>query len=215
MSANQYTVTVADLERGPKQVRWDLPVEWLAQALGETDATPLRPGTIKVGLSMNGREVLVRGRIAVAVTMRCVRTLEPVEVTLEPELFLLLTPPAQPAPTLPKRHRGGPGAPARQRRRQSMEPTNDTKGWEHDPTLDDHDAARDTYDGKMVVLDPFIREFIVLELPMAPRRSDLPSASDAATTPPPQDPGAADGPPVDPRLAPLVEIASRMRKTKE
>ena len=217
MSDHRYTVTIADLERGPKEVHWDLPVDWLAQTLADTDATPVGSGTLDAKLGLNGREVLVRGTISVTVTMPCVRTLEPIELTLQPELFLLLAPPVSPSSPLPRRHRGGThGATAsRQRKHQSMDATNDTKGWERDPTLTEHDAARDTHDGEKVVLDAFIREFLVLELPMAPRRSDLPSVLDAATTPAPQDPGAAGGPPVDPRLAPLLEIASRMRKTKE
>jgi uncharacterized protein len=215
VSAHHYAVTVADLERGPKEVHWDLPIEWLTQALADTNATPLGAGTIQAHLSLNGREVLVRGRIAVSVSMPCVRTLKPVEIALEPEMFLLLDPPAQPASTLKRRGRPESQGPTRQRKHQSMDTTNDTKGWERDPGLADHDAARDTYDGEKVVLDPFIREFIVLELPMAPRRSDLPSTPDAATTPAPQGPGSANGPSVDPRLAPLAEIASRMRKMKE
>jgi hypothetical protein len=96
-----------------------------------------------------------------------------------------------------------------------MDASNDAKGWDRDPVLGREEASHDTYDGERVVLDDFVREFIMLELPMAPRRSDLPLEADAATTPAPQDPGAASGPPVDPRLAPLAEIASRLRKTKE
>ncbi len=213
VSRAQFSVTIADLEKGPKEVSWDLPTAWLEQALADTDATPQGAGKVEAHLSLNGREVLVRGRIALGVTMRCVRTLEPIDVELQPELLLLLEPPPMPAGTGTRRQR--PGGPKQQRKRQSMEPTSDTKGWEHDPPLGAEDAARDRYDGEKVVLDEFIREFIVLELPMAPRRSDLPSEPDAATTPAPQDREAADGPPVDPRLAPLVEIASRMRKTKE
>ena len=78
-------------------------------------------------------------------------------------------------------------------------------------------AAQDTYDGEQVVLDSFVREFILLDLPMTPLRSDLPLAEDAAIAPPSGSADSAAGTEqtVDPRLAPLAAIAHRLRKDKE
>jgi uncharacterized metal-binding protein YceD (DUF177 family) len=212
----RFAVTVADLERGPKTVSWDLPVRWLEQALDGTEASPRDAGRLEAQLTLNGRDVLVTGTVSVQLTMPCVRTLEPVQVDLEPELFLLLEPSEIPGPTRGHgKGRMSGRASARRADRHLVDATDDGKGWRQDPVLNREAAARDTYDGEHVVLDEFIREFIVLDLPMAPHRTDLPSATDAGTTPALWDPGTADGPSVDPRLAPLVEIASRMRKTKE
>lgn len=214
MTSPAYSVPVADLEKGPKAVSWVLPQEWLSAALGDTDATPRASGSAELELSLNGREVLVRGLVKVAVTMPCVATLEPVELDLTPEVFLLLQPAPTPIRAAAGRRRGAErGQTGTPRRLQSA--GNDTKGWSADPELAERDAATDTYDGERIVLDDFLREFIVLELPMSPRRSDLLSGPDAANPPVPRDPVAASGPSVDPRLAPLVEIASRMRKSKE
>ncbi|MGC4089731.1 MAG: hypothetical protein QM756_17955 [Polyangiaceae bacterium] len=78
--------------------------------------------------------------------------------------------------------------------------------------LSDSDAARDTFDGERIVLDDFVREFLVLELPMYPRRSDLPSDRSPAIAPPSTETPEAS---VDPRLLPLASIASRLRDQKK
>ncbi len=65
------------------------------------------------------------------------------------------------------------------------------------------------------MLDGFVREFLLLELPMTVRRSDLPSTDDPAIAPPSAEPGGAEPRPIDPRLAPLAAIASRLRQNKE
>ncbi len=52
---------------------------------------PVRPGRLDVEFSKNGREVLVRGRAEVDVTVPCVVTLDPLPFKLEPEILLLLT----------------------------------------------------------------------------------------------------------------------------
>jgi uncharacterized metal-binding protein YceD (DUF177 family) len=83
--------------------------------------------------------------------------------------------------------------------------------------LTEDDAAEDTYTGDQVVLDEFVREFLVLELPMMPVRSDLRSEARPAipaAPDPSDDSDSCHG--VDPRLRPLAEIASRLsKKTKE
>ena len=80
--------------------------------------------------------------------------------------------------------------------------------------LSDGEAGRDTFSGDLVVLDDFVREFILLELPAYPRRSDLPSPGDAASAPAPEPAGIAA---IDPRLRPLADIAQRLasKKAKE
>ena len=212
-----FVVPVADLERGPRSVTWVLDEGWLKGVFTDTEAVPQGNGSLEVELSKNGREVMVRGKANARVTMPCVVTLEPLSIDLEPEVFLLLSP----APSaLPQSRaakaakvvaisRGGrppPGAPAKNRKKAESEASIEQE-------LTASDAARDTYNGEKVVLDEFLREFLLLELPMYPRRSDLPSDQSPAIAPPsPEEPSEA---PVDPRLLPLAQIASRLRDKKK
>ena len=75
--------------------------------------------------------------------------------------------------------------------------------------LSAEDLERDTFDGETVVLDPFIREAILLELP------NFPLCSDAC---PGIRPGPAESAPeaerIDPRLAPLGALRARLAEAK-
>jgi len=208
-----FVVPVADLERGPRTVTFTLDEAWLRQALEGTDATPRRPGSATVELSKNGKDVLVRGRAEAALSMPCVVTLDPVDVDVSPEIFLMLAPGASESGAKPgkkTRREGSNGTPAEgrsaaQRKRGAKDEL------EEEEELDANTAARDTYEGSQIELDPFFREFLVLELPMFPRRSDLPSTEGPAIGPPSS---ASEGqePTVDPRLQPLAALRSRLRE---
>ena len=84
------------------------------------------------------------------------------------------------------------------------------------------DAAQDTFDGEQIVLDPFLREFILLELPMFPVRQDLPSLPvEARASAPdfrpldPRAPSQESETPLDPRLAPLAELKDRLAQKQK
>jgi len=217
-----FRVPVADLKRGPVTVTWTVPRGWLARALEGSEATPTADGSLSVQLSTNGSDVVVRGRARVSVTMPCAVTLEPVPLSLEPDIFLLLAP-ALDSETIdlagrPAKRGCRTGSASRPRGKdQDRRGRSKHRGWADDPMLSTEDAAQDRYDGEQVVLDGFLREFILLELPMNVRRSDLPNGEDAAIAPP--SPADRASPttekPVDPRLAPLAALASRLRQDKE
>lgn len=219
MSKPVFVVSVADLERGPKAVTWSIPDAWLRETLEGTTAEPRNAeGTLEAELSKNGQEVLVRGTARVQVTMPCVVSLEPLDFDLTAEILLMLRP-APSAPTPPRatgkgRLRAvpspaGEAAPARKGK-----PRTRSEAWEDAIELSTTDAAQDTFEGDKVVLDTFVRDFILLELPLYPRRYDLPSAPTLAIAPP--SPPAEDTPArVDPRLLPLAAIASRLREQKK
>lgn len=196
-------VPIADLESGEKHRRWEIPATWLAAALSDSEATPRgAPGTVDVVLGLNGQEVVVRGQVTAKVSMPCARTLEPVDVDIDAEVFLMLAP----APV--------PAAPARRGGRKKKDPGRGKRPLkEEEAALSDEDAAADHYRGEEVVLDPFVREFILLDLPMAPLRSDLRSTETPGIPAPPGGDSRAEAlePAVDPRLAPLAEIARRLR----
>jgi len=95
-------------------------------------------------------------------------------------------------------------------------------GWSDDPELEPTDAAQDTFEGEQIVLDSFLREFILLELPMFPVRQDLPSlpvevrasGPDVRQNPDAGPPSESETP-LDPRLAPLAELKDRLQKQKQ
>ena len=255
-----FVVPVKDLDDGPKTLSSEISLDWLRNALADSEATPAdQSGSLEVQLSKNGREVLVRGVVRVSVIVPCARTLAPIPLDLSPEIVLLLRP-AEPTherqrgagnreaaathdakPRRAKRERGEgtrPGAEAAQpstdkarhgrpagnhgTRAQPRGAGNPRGGWDDDPELGPMDAAQDTFDGEQIVLDPFLREFILLELPMFPVRQDLPSLPvEARASAPdfrPLDPGAPSQEsetPLDPRLAPLAELKDRLAQKQK
>jgi uncharacterized metal-binding protein YceD (DUF177 family) len=204
-----FSIKVADLEYGDREIDEEIPVAWLETAFTGYEATPRgRPGRLTATIAKSGRDVMVRGRAQASVSMPCARTLDPVDVDLDAEIFLLLRPVSSgPLPGEKRPRKQNPAAPqkaGKQRRERS-------KGEAVEETLDEADVAKDTFDGENVVLDDFVREFLILELPMFPLRPDLRSAEATGIEPP--FPDARSGQvekEIDPRLAPLAAIASRL-----
>ena len=209
-------VKLSDLEHGPKKLTFEIPEEWLARALSDANAaTRGKPGELAVELSKNGKDVLVRGHANVEVTVPCVVTLDPLPFELRPEILLVLEPrnegdgrdkkkkAPKPSPigTVPDKAPKKRGKKAR---------------FEDEVELSEEDAARDTFSGDEIVLDEFVREFILLEIPPYPRRSDLPSPEESLSSRPLAGPLDASKP-IDPRLLPLQGILKRLRgeDTKE
>jgi uncharacterized metal-binding protein YceD (DUF177 family) len=190
-----FLVPLADLERGPKTLRVPLTETWLRGAFADTEATPLGDGTLDVSLTKTGEEVMVRGRAGARVTVPCVVTLDPLNFELTAEVFLLLYPERRGEKTGRKKRKDKPKS-------------------EEDRELSSEDAARDTYQGEEVVLDDFLREFLLLELPAYPRRSDLPSAEERISSRPLAGSEPSEKP-LDPRLEPLLALAGRLKNKKE
>jgi uncharacterized metal-binding protein YceD (DUF177 family) len=224
MSRPELVIPVADLDRGAKHVELALSEAWLTRALEGTFASVVAPGKAEVTVSKNGPSVLVRGQLSVDLTLPCVVTLDPVPVPVRAEILLMLEPAAgagnqearSPRPRPPR-------APRPESAKLAAKPTVDRAvrpkksdkseaKWDETPILTDEDAGRDTYEGHEIVLDHFIREFIILELPMFPRRSDLPIDPTAANPPLPADSQPGGDKPLDPRLSPLAELKSRLEK---
>ena len=217
MTKAAFVVPVADLERGPRTVTFTLDDAWLREALEGTDATPRQAGTVTLQLSKSGKDVMVRGRLEAALSMPCVVTLDPLDIDVSPEIFLMLTPAASDplgksakkrAPAGKEPPPEGRAAPPRKRHAAEDE--------DEGELLEATAAARDTFEGSQIELDPFFREFLVLELPMFPRRSDLPSSEGPAIGPRLVELESGEQEPaIDPRLQPLAAIRSRLRESKE
>ncbi len=187
------SVPVRDLERSDQRRTWDLPSEWVTWAMSETEAeSDGLPGKLEIYLKKTGREVLVKGVAEVSVTMPCARTLDPVPVALKAEIMLLLTP-----------RPGAAAGPRKSQKRPPRTPEEESK----EEQLTQEQAARDEYDGETIELDGFVREHLLLELPLFPVRSDLPFDAAPATDTRPDD----SSPKVDPRLAPLAALAAQLQ----
>jgi uncharacterized metal-binding protein YceD (DUF177 family) len=207
-----FVVRVADLERGPKKLTVTLSEAWLTQALADASAVPLSPGEVTVELSKMGNMVLVRGEARVKVTVPCVVTLDPLPFDLAPQITLqLLQQPEAPARPAKGAKATAPDA-LPTKGKGTARPHDGSRGKKSkdDPELTDEEAAADTFQGEEIVLDDFFREFILLEIPAYPRRSDLPSSEESISSRPLADP-TVEAKPLDPRLAPLLGIAQRLK----
>jgi uncharacterized metal-binding protein YceD (DUF177 family) len=188
--------------------------KWLNDALRDTEATSRGEGSVDATISKNGMRVVVRGRITAPLSMPCARTLDPVEVDIDAELMLVLSP-ARSAIAAPQRKRARkkselpPGGFAAKGHKAEVDRT--TKERE----ISAEEAAEDVYSGTEIALDEFVREYIILELPMAPMRSDLRAQDKPAIPAPPEDAIADAGKQIDPRLAPLAAVAVRLKHEKE
>jgi uncharacterized protein len=211
--AKTFVVPLADLERGPKQVVWSLERGWLDLALEQTEAVSRGRGTVDVTLCKDGRQVIVKGRVKAPLTMPCARTLDPVEIDVDAELLLMLSPaPSREPPTKISKKRNPPSRGQVDLKVQARAVGRLAK----DRALSEEDVAQDFYFGDEIVLDAFVREFILLELPMFPLRSDLRAIDNPAIPGPPDQAPVGAGSRIDPRLAPLAEIAGRLKcDTKE
>jgi uncharacterized metal-binding protein YceD (DUF177 family) len=204
-----FVVPVADLASSPRRLRWEISEDWLRWALTDSGAAPRNgPGELRVELTKNGPQVIVRGQAQVAVTMPCVRTLDPVDIELAPDIFLMLEPAASEQKPRQRRkpHDPAPAGPGRPRKRKGP-------SWRETPELSPEGAAQDTYDGEQIVLDQFVREFLLLEVPMSPVRTTLPNDPEPATGDAESSEGTST--PLDPRLMPLLAIKSRLQNQKE
>ncbi len=220
MDTRNFAVSVADLERGPRQLRCELGVPWLKAVFDGTEAEPRGAGELSVTLTQSGSRVVVRGTASAPIVMPCARTLDPVELELTAEVFLLLCPATgSESVEAPGRERRSGKQPARTGLR--MESTavaarRSARSGRKDRLLSSDEAAEDTYDGETVVLDDFVRQFLLLELPAVPLRSDLHATERLAIPPSPQSGESGTTDSVDPRLRPLADIASRLlSKMKE
>jgi uncharacterized protein len=202
----QFVVLLADLENGPQRTSYIVEKPWFDWALKATEASASeKPGRLELEVIKSAEEVLVRGSIEVEVTLPCARSLAPFTLALKPEVSLTLRREAEPERLIARSKRARlekEGAP----RAKSAK----AKGWAGDPELSPAEAGQDVFAGERIVLDPFLREFVVLELPMFPVAEGLPlPAIDARPSGPKPEAGASE--PLDPRLAPLAELKRRLK----
>jgi uncharacterized protein len=222
-----FAINAADIDASGRLIEADLPVDWLDAQLAECGAHASAPGHLSVRLSRLGDEIVVRGKTRASLDASCGRCLSSAKLDIDAELSLLLRPGKVPAPELA-------AADARAARRAtakaakgkgagpSAEGTSSAPGGgkgkraPKEKDLPEYEFASeeadvDTYEGETVVLDDFVREAILLEMPIFPLCSEDcagigPASSEAV------DEGAE--PRVDPRLAPLGALRAMLAQAK-
>jgi len=201
----RFVVSVADLDGGPKEVSFALSEDWLRDVLEPAGASPRGAGSVTLEFTKQGCDVMVRGRADFSATLPCVVTLDPVTFDLHPEIFLMLKPGPAAKPTGPGQLRSAKQPPER-----LPEPrTPKRRKRPEEPELSGEETAPDTFQGDEIVLDDFVREFLLLELPLYPRRPDLPSPEESIVSRPLAGPTGEQS--IDPRLEPLAKLAERLR----
>lgn len=210
-----FAYPAADIDTSGRSIETDLPVDWLDRQLAECDLKAPSPGHLSVRLSRSGNEVVVRGKTRVSLDAPCGRCLSPTRIDVDAELALLLKPvkPVFDAPAADARGakaRSGKGAAS------AGKAGGKGKGGAKDQDLPEYEfsaeeADADTYDGDTVVLDDFVREAILLEIPIFPLCSEdcpgiRPASSDVVDE--------EAEPRVDPRLAPLGALRAKLAQSK-
>jgi uncharacterized protein len=179
-----------------------LPLDWLADELKDAELTGASPGQFQGRLSRSGEQIVVRGRVRADLSIPCARCMRPTAVHVDTELSLLLEPAPAPAPA--KGAKGAKGAKAHTSDQKKANGASKAAHKEIEYEFSSEEADRDTYDGETVVLDPFIREAILLEIP------NFPLCSDACPGIRPAAEEQAPAPAVDPRLAPLGALREKI-----
>jgi uncharacterized protein len=144
--------------------------------------------------------------VRAALATPCARCLEPAAVDVDTEISLLLHPaPAQPAGKAGKHGQAAKPPPVKPTR-----PAARVKDDEYEFTSAEADA--DTYDGETVVLDGFVREALLLEVPNFPLCSEGCPGIRPADEPAPAEAANGAAPHVDPRLQPLQALRAKLEK---
>jgi uncharacterized protein len=213
-----FAIPAVDIDAAGRSIEADLPVDWLDKQLAEVDVHATQPGFVSVRLSRSGNEIVVRGKTRVSLTAPCGRCLSPAKLDIEGELALLLQPARTPAPEPPAADARGRGAASATSATASSPGKSPAKGKRAAKEKDlpeyefsSEDADVDTYDGETIVLDDFVREAILLEMPIFPLCSeDCPGIRPASS----DDVDEGAEPHVDPRLAPLGALRAALSQSK-
>lgn len=178
-------LNVPDIDASGKNFHFEIDSGWLQAELGDAGLRPADGGTVDVHAQRNGVEILVQGRVRTRVLAECVRCLGDAPLDVDTPITSLMR---------PRIHETEPEA--------------------EEIELTPEDVERDFYSGNEIVLDSLVRENIILEVPMKPLCSE--SCSGIAIPEGVRPPDVEDQrESVDPRLAPLAELARKMKKDQE
>lgn len=166
-------IDVEALLKRDAEVAEALDEAWLRRELGEVmHAEAAGEGRVELRASRSKDKIQVDGRIAARFAVACARCLEPARIVMD-EPFFMIFEPARPEDSLPE-----------------------------EVELTESDVCWDTYEGPELDLAPFVREQILLSVPMRPLCRE-----DCTGIPydrPPEDPEQPPG--TDPRWKALANL---------
>lgn len=179
---SEFIVKITDLDASGKDYDFVLAPSWVGVALEGSDLRGdpgAGEGTLSIHAQKMGQDVLVQGHLRVRLVTDCVRCLEDAPVDVDVDLTTLFS-----ARGTAPRHEG-------------------------EAEADADEPDREYYSGDEIALDDLVREHMLLECPMQPLCSDDCEGIEVPShVRPPADFGAEGGEDaIDPRLAPLKEIA--------
>jgi uncharacterized metal-binding protein YceD (DUF177 family) len=180
-----FVLEIQDLDESGKDWNFAIGKDWLASALADTDLGPgPGDGRLEVHAQRNGTDVLVQGHITAELAATCARCLNDVALAVDLAMTALFSP----------------------------EHTRPDNSEEIDVRLDE--VNRDYYGGREIVLDPMVREHLLLEAPMKPLCSE---GCEGIAVPEHLRPPAevfGDAAP-DARFAPLLKLKEALTKNEE
>ena len=180
-----FVLQIQDLDESGKDWNFAIGTDWLTSALAGTELRAgTQAGSSQVHAQRNGADVLVQGHIPTQLLATCARCLNDVTLDIDLALTGLFSP----------------------------EHTRPDDSEEIDVRLDE--VNRDYYGGREIVLDPMVREHLLLEAPMKPLCSE---GCEGIAVPehlrPPEEVFGDSAP--DARLAPLLKLKEELTKNEE
>ncbi|MGD8317242.1 MAG: DUF177 domain-containing protein [Myxococcales bacterium] len=181
-----FVLQIQDLDESGRDWSFAIGEAWLASALADTELRPASgEGRLSVHAQRNGPDVLIQGRIEARLLATCARCLGDAPLNVDLALAALFSP-------------------EHTRPHDGEDPV--------DVRLDE--VNRDYYGGREIVLDPMIREYLLLEAPMKPLCSETcEGISVPAHLRPPEAVFGASAP--DARFAPLLKLKEALTKNEE
>jgi uncharacterized protein len=180
-----FVLQIQDLDEVGRDWNFAIRADWLASALADTELKGGgKEGRLTVHAQRSALDVLVRGHLEAQVAATCARCLNDVPIDVDLAVTALYSP--------------------EHMRRQGRD--------EIDIELDE--VNRDYYSGGEVVLDPMVRELLLLEAPMKPLCSER---CEGIAIPehlrPPKEVFGGSAP--DARFAPLIKLKEALTKNEE
>lgn len=184
-----FVLNLQDIADTGKQFAFDLDASWMESALEGSELRVDREGgrgKLKFFAQKTGTDVLVQGNVHARFLATCSRCLADTPVEVDTELSTIFTPRAE------------------------------GSALAEELELTPEDLDRSTFSGDAIVLDPLVRELVLLENPIQPLCSeDCPGIEMPAHLKMPAAPTRDDGKPIDPRLLPLMQLAKKRERDEE
>jgi uncharacterized protein len=180
-----FVLQIPDLDEVGRDWNFAIRTDWLASAVADTELKAgTKDGRFTVHAQRTGTDVLVQGHIEAEVAATCARCLADVPIDVDLALTALYSP-------------------------EHMRPQDSD---EIDIRLDE--VNREYYGGSEVVLDPMVRELLLLEVPMKPLCSE---SCEGIAVPehlrPPEEVFGGSAP--DSRFAPFLKLKEALTKNEE